>query len=63
MTTRTTNEHGFVFPAPVLDAQGRPIRPTSQGPRDAFNRSPQPANDNTRAAFPPLGFRDKRLEN
>jgi len=43
---------------PVLTNTGQPIRPAE--PRN----TPAPAdNTNTRAAIPPLAFRDKRLEN
>jgi hypothetical protein len=51
------NIHGYKFPKPVLDAQGRPARPSAE-PR---NTPPQPDNARTRAA--PLGWRDPRLEN
>ena len=49
----------YTTPVPVLDAQGAPVRPSAE-PR---NTPPQPSNAATRAAFPPLGFKDERLEN
>lgn len=52
-----TNIHGYKFPRPVLDAQGRPVRPSAE-PRN----TPAPAdNAATRAA--PLSHKDSRLEN
>ena len=49
-----SNIHGYKFPKPVHDAQGAPVRPSSE-PR---NTPPPADNASTRAAFPPLGFRD-----
>jgi hypothetical protein len=54
-----SNMHGFKFPKPVLDAEGRPVRPSAV-PR---NTPTQPDNAATRAAIPPLGHNDKRMEN
>jgi hypothetical protein len=53
------NIHGFVYPRPVLDAHGRPVRPSAEP-----QNTPTPEdNANTRAAFPPLGHNDPRLTN
>lgn len=46
----------YTTPVPVLDAQGRPVRPSAE-PRN----TPPPA-DNAANRAAPLGFRDKRLE-
>jgi hypothetical protein len=50
------NSNGFVYPKPVLDSAGNPIRPAQYGPTETFNTKPPADNAEMRAkhraAFP-----------